>query len=104
MRSCEAASSIEVDRLVGQEPIGDVAVRQHGRGDERRVLELHAVVDLVALAQAAQDADRVLDGRLADQHRLEAPLERRVLLDVLAVLVERRRADRCAARRAPASA
>ena len=28
------------------------------------------------------------------KHRLEAPLERRVLLDVLAVLVERRRADR----------
>ena len=61
MRSRDAASSIEVDGLVGQEPIGDVAVRQHGRGDERRVLELHAVVDLVALAQAAQDADRVLD-------------------------------------------
>ena len=33
------------------------------------------------------------DGRLADEHRLEAPLERGVLLDVLAVLVERRRAD-----------
>ena len=32
--------------------------------------------------------------RLADEDRLEAPLERRVLLDVLAVLVERRRADR----------
>ena len=31
--------------------------------------------------------------RLADVHRREAPLERRVLLDVLAVLVERRRAD-----------
>ena len=31
---------------------------------------------------------------LADQHRLEAPLQRRVLLDVLAVLVERGRADR----------
>ena len=30
----------------------------------------------------------------ADEDRLEAPLERRVLLDVLAVLVERRRADR----------
>ena len=31
--------------------------------------------------------------RLADQDRLEAPLQRGVLLDVLAVLVERRRAD-----------
>ena len=51
-------------------------------------------MDLVALAQAAQDADRVLDGRLADDHRLEAALERGVLLDVLAVFVECRRADR----------
>ena len=50
-------------------------------------------MDLVALAQAAQDADRVLDRRLVDEDRLEAPLERGVLLDVLAVLVERRRAD-----------
>ncbi len=31
--------------------------------------------------------------RLVDQHLLEAALERRVLLDVLAVLVQRRRAD-----------
>ena len=49
---------------------------------------------LVALAQAAQDADRLLHGWLVDDHGLEAPLQRRVLLDVLAVLIERRRADR----------
>ena len=48
---------------------------------------------LVALLQAAQDRDRVRNGRLADEDRLEAPLEGRVLLDVLPVLVERRRAD-----------
>ena len=83
----------QIDRLVGQESIGDVPVRQHGGRDERGVLELHPVVDLVALAQAAQDADGVLDRRLADHHGLESPLERRVLLDVLAVLVERRGAD-----------
>ena len=52
------------------------------------------MVHLVALLQPAQDRDRVLDRRLADEHRLEAPLQRRVLLDVLAVLVERGRADR----------
>ena len=50
-------------------------------------------MDLVALLEAAQDRDRVLDRRLLDVDRLEAPLERRVLLDVLLVLVERRRAD-----------
>ncbi len=94
----------QVDRLVGQEAVGDVAVREHGRGHQRGVLDAHLVVLLVALAQAAQDADRVLDGRLADEDRLEAALQRGVLLDVLAVLVERGRADACAARRAPASA
>ena len=83
----------EVDGLVGQEAVGDVAVRQRRRGDQRRVGDAHAVVRLVALLEAAQDRDRVLDGRLADLDRLEAALERGVLLDVLAVLVERRRAD-----------
>ena len=51
------------------------------------------MVRLVALLQAAQDPDRVRDRRLAHEHRLEPALERRVLLDVRAVLVERRRAD-----------
>ena len=51
------------------------------------------MVDLVPLAQAAQDADGVLDRGLGDEHRLEAPLERRILLDVLAVLVQGRRPD-----------
>jgi len=50
-------------------------------------------VDLVALAQAAEDGDRVLDRRLFDDDRLEAPFESGVLLDVLAVLVQRGGAD-----------
>ncbi len=83
----------EIDRLVRQEPLGHVAVREDGRGHERRVLDADPVVDLVALLQAAQDGDRVLDRGLAHEHRLEPPLERRVLLDALPVLVERGRAD-----------
>ena len=83
----------EVDRLVGQVAVGDVAVGEHGRGDERGVADADAVVGLVALLQAAEDGDRVRDRRLADEDRLEAALERGVLLDVLAVLVERGRAD-----------
>ena len=38
----------QVDRLVGQEAVGDVAVRELGRGDDRRVGDLDAVVQLVA--------------------------------------------------------
>jgi hypothetical protein len=48
----------------------------------------------VALTEPAQDADRVLDGRLADHHGLEPTLEGRVLLDVLAIFVERGRTNR----------
>ncbi len=84
----------EVDRLVREEAIRDVAVGEDRGGDERRVADLDAVVRLVALLQPAQDRDRVGDRRLADEDRLEAPFERGVLLDVLAVLVQGRRADR----------
>ena len=51
------------------------------------------MVRLVPALQAAQDADGVLHRRLADQHLLEAALQRRVLLDALPVLVQRGRAD-----------
>ncbi len=84
----------EIDRLVRQEAIGDVAVREHRRRHDRRVLDANAVMNLVPLPQPAQDADGVFDGRLADDDRLEPPLERRVLFDVLPVFVERGRADR----------
>src|SRR5207245_10179157 len=55
--------------------------------------DAHAVVHLVALLQTAQDGDGVLYARLSDHHRLEAPLEGGILLDVLAVLVDGGRAD-----------
>ncbi len=48
---------------------------------------------LVALLEPAQDRDRVRYRRLADEDRLEPPLQSRVLLDVPAVFVERRGAD-----------
>ena len=83
----------EVDGLVGQEPPGDVPIGEHGGGNERGVLDADAVVHLVALLQPPQDGDRVLDAGLADVDLLEPALQRRVLLHVLAELVERRRAD-----------
>ena len=83
----------QVDRLVRQEAVGDVALRQRRRRDQRGVRDAHAVVHLVLLLDAAQDADRVLDRRLGDEDRLEAPGQCGVLLDMLAVLVERGRAD-----------
>ena len=83
----------QVDGLVGQEAVGDVAVRERGRGDDGRVLDAHVVVRLVAVLQSAQDGDGVFDVGLADVDDLEAALEGRVFLDVLAVLVQRGCAD-----------
>ena len=48
---------------------------------------------LVLLLEAAQDRHRILDGRLVDEHRLEAAGKGGVLLDMLAVFVERGGAD-----------
>src|SRR5205085_1138493 len=84
----------EVDRLVREVPVLDVAVGEDGSGTEGVVGDLAAVVRLVAVAEAAEDLHRVVDRRLVDADLLEAALERGVALEVLAVLVERRRADR----------
>ena len=83
----------EVDRLVRQEAIGDVAIRQRRCGNDGRIGDADAVMGLVPVLEPAQDRDRVLDRGLRDEHRLEAPRQRRILLDMLAVFVERGRAD-----------
>ena len=66
MRSLRRRLVHQVDRLVGQEAVGDVAVRKGRRRHQGRVRDAHAVVDLVPLLEAAQDGDGVLDARLAD--------------------------------------
>ena len=83
----------EVDGLVRQVAVGDVADRQVGGGADGVVGDLDLVVLLVALADAEQDLDGLLERGLLDHDRLEAALEGGVALDVLAVLVERGGAD-----------
>ena len=94
LRADEGARLVhEVDGLVGEETVGYIPVGERRGGDESAVVDAHAVVDLVALLESAEDGYRVLNGRLVDGHGLETALERGVLFDVLAVLVERGRAD-----------
>ena len=94
MAQADAAGGLvdEVDRLVGKVAVSDVP-DQVGGGLHRVVGDRDLVVLLVALADPHEDLDGLLERRLLDHHRLEAALEGRVALDVLAVLVERRRAD-----------
>ena len=54
----------EVDGLVRQKAVGDVAVAQVRRGHQGRVLNTHPVVHLVLLLDAPQDGDGVLHGGL----------------------------------------
>ncbi len=63
-------------------------MRQRGRGDDRRIGDVHAVMHFVFLFQAAQDGDGVFDRRLVDQHLLETAFEGGILFDVLAVFVQ----------------
>src|SRR5215211_6873589 len=70
----------EVDRLVGQEAVGDVPVGELRRGLEGLVGDLHLVVLLVAVAQALEDLHGLLGRRLLDADLLEATLQRRVAL------------------------
>ena len=78
----------QVNGLVGQEALGDVAVGKLGGGHQGGVRDAHSVMHLVALAQAAQDRDGVFHRGLPDVDLLEAPLQGGVLLHVLAVLVQ----------------
>ena len=78
----------QVDRLVGQLPVGDVALGQLCRGDDRAVGDVDAVMHLVAFLQSPEDRDGVLLIGLVHQHLLEAALEGGILLHILAVLVE----------------
>ena len=83
----------QVDGLVGQVAVRDVAVGERRGGDDSRVGDAHAVMDFIAFLQAAQDADGIFHARFFDQHRLETALQGRVFLDVFAILVQRGGAD-----------
>jgi len=83
----------QVDGLVRQLPVSDVAMTELGRRDDRAIGDRHLVVNFVAFFKPTQDGNGVFFARLFHQHFLETPLQGRVLFYVLAVLVERGRAD-----------
>ena len=83
----------KVDGFVGQLAVGDVALGELRRSNNRGVRDVHPVVDLIALFEATQDGDRVFLAGLIHQHLLKAPLQGGVFLDVLSMLVQRGGAD-----------
>ena len=72
--------------LVGELAVGDVPVRERDRRDDRLVEQVDAVMGAHRPGDVAHHDDGLLLGGLLDGDDLEAPRERRVLLDVLLVL------------------
>ncbi len=83
----------QVDCLVGQVALLEVPVGEGDRCLQRRIRDLQAVVLLIALAETAKDQQRIVGGRFVHVDGREPALQRGILLDVLAVLVQRGRAD-----------
>ncbi len=83
----------QVDGLVREEAVAEVAVGEGGRRVERLVGEAHLVVDLVGVAEPLEDLDGLLDGGFGHHDGLETAFQGGVLLDVLAVLVDGGGAD-----------
>ena len=79
----------EVDGLIGQEAILDIAVGEVRGGLDGTLRVTHVVVLLVARLERGQDLDRVLDARLLNIDGLEATLKGRILGEVLAELLGR---------------
>ena len=83
----------QIDRFIRQKTVGDIAVRQLRRRDDRGIGDLNPVMDFIAFFQTAQNRNSRFYTGLTDQHFLESTLKRGILFHILAVFIERGRAD-----------
>src|SRR5581483_11371042 len=83
----------EVDGLVRQETVRDIAIGQFDRGFDGLVGKFGFVMFFVLRAQALEDEHGFLDGRRFHLDALETAFQGGVFLDVLAILVQRGGAD-----------
>ena len=83
----------EVDGLIRQITIIDIANRKGDGCLQRRFVDQHLMVLLVLRYDALQDRIALLFTRLIDRHRLETTFEGCILFDVPPVLIEGRRTD-----------
>ena len=83
----------QVDGLVRQEAVRDIALGEHDGLPRHFGRDGHTMKHFIVMRHAAQDGDGLLQRRLIDCDRLEAALERGVLFDVFAVFGKRRCAD-----------
>src|SRR5947209_20627393 len=83
----------QVDSLIRHIAVRDIAACHLGRSFDRLVGNRQSMVRLIAFADTLENINSLLDRRLTDNNFLEAALQGRITLDVLAVLIESGRAD-----------
>src|SRR5438552_3033192 len=90
MLHANAASGLvdQVNGLVRHVAIRDVATCHLGCSLDCLIGNRQAMMGFIAFADALENLNRLLDGRLTDNDFLETPLQSGITLDVLAVLVE----------------
>ena len=83
----------EIDRLVWQKAIRDIAIGHVGCCNECLVCDGHSVVAFVFVANALQDFNRVRHRRLVNFDWLETPFEGSIFFEVFAEFIKRRGTD-----------
>ena len=83
----------QVDGLVRQVTVGDIAGGKRHRRLNGFVGDLHLVMGFVFIPQSPENQHRFLRRGFPHHNRLKAPLQSRVLFDVLAVFVDGGGAD-----------
>ena len=83
----------QVNGLIRQETVGDITVGEGSGSYEGGVRDFHTVKYLITLFQTTQDRNGIFHRRLIHHNRLETTLQRRILLNVLTVLIQSGRAD-----------
>ena len=83
----------QVNGLVRQETVADVAVRKFHRRHKRVVVQTHAVVRVKAILDATENRNRFLFAGFVNLHGLETAFQGGILLDVLAVFLRSRCTD-----------
>mmetsp|Transcript_38335 Transcript_38335/g.78167 ORF Transcript_38335/g.78167 Transcript_38335/m.78167 type:complete len:228 (-) Transcript_38335:856-1539(-) len=83
-----STSKALTNSLIGKEPIRNITMTKLGGSQQRLITDPHPVVNLIARFQSTQDRHGILRTGLINHNLLEATLQRLILLDVLAILVE----------------
>ena len=83
----------QVDGLIGQEAVGDIAFTHDDGLFDDVIGDGDAVVLLIVMLDAGEDRDGIVDRRLVHGDRLEAAFERGILFDIFAVFGQGRCAD-----------